>query len=75
VGKDVLIQIHTRIDGQRIGGMSYQVDPGLKHLPSQHPGREHTDSRRRQEGENEHQRRLHHAGGRTRIIVEIDGDE
>lgn len=37
-GKDALIQIQTRIDGQLIGGMSYQVDPKLKHPPSEHPG-------------------------------------
>jgi zinc metalloprotease ZmpB len=36
-GSDDLIEIHTRIDGLLIGGMSYQVDPDLKEPPRERP--------------------------------------
>jgi hypothetical protein len=52
VGKDALIQIQTRIDGQLIGGMSYQVDPNLKHPPNENAGGEHAD----REGEHDEDR-------------------
>jgi zinc metalloprotease ZmpB len=74
-GSDALIQIHTRIDGQLIGGMSYQVDPKLRHPPAEHP---RADSRRPaddDERDRNRERHIHRHGCRTRITIEIDGDE
>jgi hypothetical protein len=69
VGKDALIQIHTRIDGQLIGGMSYQVDPKLKHPPNEKAGGEHPNREDEDDEDHDHKRHV------NRRKDEIDRDD
>jgi hypothetical protein len=66
-GADGRIEVHARVEGRLIGGMSYQVDPGLKKPPRELPSGE-DDCHGRHTVE-------HHRKGRTRLIIDIDVDD
>lgn len=77
VGNNSLIQIRTRIDGQLVGGMSYYVDPTLKSPPSEYPAPKHPHPGPGEPpGEShEHPYKIRRHGTRTKITIEIDGED
>jgi hypothetical protein len=73
--KDAPIQIHTRIDGLLIGGMSYHVDPTLKLPPDELPPRGGHGGPDHGGGPETLYRHVRHRHGHTRIVIEIDGED
>jgi zinc metalloprotease ZmpB len=71
-GSGSLIEIRTRIGGLLVGGMSYQVDPNLKEPPRETPPDGDEDGGDRDRPPERYRGRR---GPRTRIIIEIDGEE
>lgn len=63
------IKIRTRVAGLLIGGMSYAIDPKLKHPPSERPS---SREEPKEPGVIKHHLRR---GTRARIVIEIECDE